>query len=71
MQCMLHFLINFKSTLVFSMSLKMPRMLLTSLDMLWRPNHEIYTVNYLKMHDIEMHKSNYAYGLDGNQLGEQ
>ncbi len=29
------------------------------------------TVNYLKMHDIKMHKSNYAYRLDGNQLGEQ
>ncbi|PBK64783.1 hypothetical protein ARMSODRAFT_978751 [Armillaria solidipes] len=28
-------------------------------------------INYLKMHDIKMHKSNSAYELDGNQLGEQ
>ncbi len=31
----------------------------------------VHTVNYLKMHDIKMHKSNSAYELDGNQLREQ
>ncbi len=29
------------------------------------------TVDYLKMHDIKMHKSNFACGLGWNQVGEQ